>query len=116
MTAVTAACLLVRKENFIAVGGFNEKDLPVAYNDIDLCLKLETAGLNNIYCADATLFHYESVSRGDDLSPEKVERYMTELKYFQKSWATKSFKDNYFSKHLDLQLENQLTLESHKKF
>lgn len=63
--AVTGACLLIKKEIFDSVGGFDE-ELPVAYNDVDLCLTLLEKGYRNIIRADAVLYHHESLSRGED--------------------------------------------------
>jgi len=78
VSAVTGACMLVRKSCFAAVGGFDEADLPVAFNDIDLCVKFLLAGWKVIYCADAVAEHRESVSRGDDFDKAKVARFMRE--------------------------------------
>ena len=76
--AVTAACLIVSKDHFNEVGGFDE-ELAVAYNDIDLCIKLYDAGYYNVIRNDAILYHHESISRGDDaMDPEKFERLMNE--------------------------------------
>ena len=78
--AVTAACLLINKEKFNQIGGFDE-NLAVAYNDIDLCFKLVEAGYYNVVRNDVKLYHHESVSRGDDLVDEaKFERLMNEQK------------------------------------
>ena len=68
-SAVTGACLLVEKEHFDAVGGLDEEGLAVAYNDVDLCLKLRERGLISIYTPAATLVHHESKSRGLDFDP-----------------------------------------------
>ena len=76
--AVTAACLLVKKDKFDEVGGYDE-ELAVAYNDIDLCIKLVKSGYFNVIRNDAVLYHHESISRGDDaMDPEKFERLMNE--------------------------------------
>ena len=88
-SAVTAACLVVRKDHFDAVGGLDEQHLAVAYNDVDLCLKLQERGLRNIYTPLATLIHHESKSRGQDFAPENLDRYMRELAVFQQRWSTK---------------------------
>lgn len=87
-TAVTGACLLVARCHFEAVGGLDAERLAVAYNDVDLCLKLRELGLKNIYTPLATLIHHESKSRGLDFSPEHLERYMRELKVLQERWNT----------------------------
>lgn len=87
-TAVTAACLVVARHKLEAVGGLDEDHLAIAYNDVDLCLKLGKAGWTNIYVPTARLYHHESVSRGDDLAPEHNARYMAELKVLQERWGT----------------------------
>lgn len=88
--AVTAACLVVRRDRFEAVGGFDEVALRIAYNDVDLCLKLHHAGLENYYVPSAVLIHRESKSRGLDMAPEHVERYRTELATLQARWDTET--------------------------
>jgi GT2 family glycosyltransferase len=87
-TAVTAACLVVEKRKFVAVGGLDEEHLAIAYNDVDLCLKLREAGWTNMYVPTARLYHHESVSRGDDFSPEHNARYRAELRVLQERWRT----------------------------
>ncbi|MBR6257784.1 MAG: glycosyltransferase [Lachnospiraceae bacterium] len=77
--AVTAACLAITRENFDTMGGFYE-GLPVAYNDVDLCMRLHKAGLRNVIRNDVRLIHYESASRGDDRDDEeKIKRLHAEL-------------------------------------
>ncbi|MBV7266331.1 glycosyltransferase family 2 protein [Erythrobacter ani] len=92
-SAVTAACLLLAKEHFDAVGGLDEEHLAVAYNDVDLCLKLRERGLQNIYTPAATLIHHESKSRGQDYAPENLERFLKELECFQQRWNTRDVID-----------------------
>ncbi|AWW73676.1 hypothetical protein CD351_04445 [Erythrobacter sp. KY5] len=87
-SAVTAACLVVARQHFDSVGGLDESELAVAYNDVDFCLKLRAKGLQNIYSPEATLIHYESKSRGLDFAPEHLDRYLKELAAFQKRWST----------------------------
>ena len=116
VSAVTAACLVVKRQQFEQVDGFNQTNLAVAYNDVDFCLKLNELGYRNIYCAEAQLYHHESVSRGDDLAADKVQRYMQELKYLQRKWQTKTYIDPLFSQHLHLHLENQPELKTHRQF
>lgn len=78
--AVTGACLMVSSVNFRAAGGFNE-DLPVAYNDVDLCYRLIERGLYNVVRNDVRCYHHESYSRGSDSAdPKKHERQLQELK------------------------------------
>lgn len=100
-SAVTGACLLVAKDNFDKVGGLDEKELAVAYNDVDLCLKLSKLGLQNVYTPLATLIHHESKSRGLDFAPEHLARYMQELETFQDRWDTKSVTDPWHHIFLD---------------
>lgn len=100
-SAVTGACLLVAKEDFDAVGGLDEAHFQVAYNDVDLCLKLLKRGLKNIYVPAATLIHHESKSRGLDFAPEHLERYMRELALLQKRWNTTRVIDPWHHPKLD---------------
>lgn len=100
-TAVTAACLVVSKISFQAVGGLDEENLAIAYNDVDLCLKLRATGLSNFYDPRAVLYHYESKSRGLDFAPEHLARYMRELGVFQKRWNTVGYTDPTHHPHLD---------------
>ncbi len=86
VSAVTAACLLVRTEIFRATGGFDEVNLAVAFNDVDLCLKVQELGYRNIYTPYARLIHHESVSRGYEDSPEKISRFNKEISYMQQKW------------------------------
>jgi GT2 family glycosyltransferase len=91
--AVTAACLVVRRDKFETVGGLDEVALRIAYNDVDLCLKLHQAGFENYYVPSAVLIHHESKSRGFDMAPEHIERYRTELATLQVRWGTETYCD-----------------------
>lgn len=93
VSAVTGACLLVEKAKFNAVGGLDEDGLPIAFNDVDLCLKLERAGWRNVYTPHAVLTHHESRSRGKDFAPAQVKRYMRELAVLQARWGTVTYDD-----------------------
>jgi len=78
LIGVTAACLMMRKEEFLAIGGLFE-GLAVAYNDVDLCFRLCSKGLCNVQRNDVVLYHHESLSRGDDLQDEaKLKRLLAE--------------------------------------
>jgi GT2 family glycosyltransferase len=88
VSAVTAACLVVERTKFLAVGGFDEDRFPVAFNDVDLCLRLNERGWQSMYEPRATLIHHESRSRGKDLTPEKRVRFAGELAALQERWAT----------------------------
>lgn len=108
LSAVTAACLVVSKAKFLAVGGLDEVDLRIAFNDVDLCLKLQAAGWQNIYTPDATLLHHESKSRGKDSSPAHIDRYRQELRTLQKRWNTRGYLDPLHHVSLDRSVEPYL--------
>lgn len=97
VSAVTAACLVVSKAKFFDAGGLDEENLAVAFNDVDLCLKLQAQGWRNTFVAEACLIHHESKSRGLDDSPEKAARFQAELKFLQKKWGTQHYRDPFFS-------------------
>lgn len=101
VSAVTGACLLIRKEVFEEVGGMDEH-LAVAYNDIDLCLKLRQKGYLVVYDAFAHLYHYESKSRGYEDSPEKQARFARETEYMKNKWKNVMGYDPYYNKNLSL--------------
>lgn len=92
-SAVTAACLVVARDKFMRVGGLDEAELGIAYNDVDLCLKLHAAGWRNLYVPQAVLIHHESKSRGHDFAPEHLARYLAELAVLQARWGTVGYID-----------------------
>ncbi|MDO4616795.1 MAG: glycosyltransferase family 2 protein [Lachnospiraceae bacterium] len=85
-SAVTAACMMVKKKAFDEVGGLTE-ELAVAFNDIDFCMKLGKAGYLIVYNPYAELYHYESKSRGLEDTPEKIMRFQQEIATFNKYWS-----------------------------
>ncbi len=97
VSAVTAAAMVVRKSTFLDLGGFDEDAFPVAFNDVDLCLRLKRAGLRNLFVAEARLLHRESESRGEDRSPRDARRFASELEALQQRWHTEGFADPYYS-------------------
>lgn len=99
-TAVTAACLVVQKDRFMAVGGLDEENFPVAFNDIDLCLRLNQRGWQSFYEPRAMLIHHESVSRGFDLDPVGAARFAKELAALRRLWRTDVVTDPFH--HLQL--------------
>lgn len=101
VSAVTGACLLIRKEVFDEVGGMDEH-LAVSYNDVDLCLKLREKGYLVVYDAFAHLHHYESRSRGYEDSPEKKARLNREAEYMKNKWKHVMGQDPYYNKNLSL--------------
>jgi glycosyltransferase involved in cell wall biosynthesis len=102
LSAVTAACLVVRKSVFLEVGGLNEEALKVAYNDVDFCLKVQKAGYQNVYCPDALLYHHESVTRGQEDTPEKKLRFEQERAYMLDSWSDIIANDPAYNPNLSL--------------
>jgi len=91
--AVTAACLLVQRERFEAVGGLDEGNFAVAFNDVDLCLRLNQRGWQSFYEPRATLIHHESVSRGLDQDVVGAARFAGELAALQRIWKTDQITD-----------------------
>ena len=88
VSAVTGACLMVKRSDYERLNGFDES-FAVALNDVDFCLRLREEGLLNVFTPFAELFHYESLSRGDDVSgadKEKKERYNREAEHFREKW------------------------------
>jgi glycosyltransferase involved in cell wall biosynthesis/2-polyprenyl-3-methyl-5-hydroxy-6-metoxy-1,4-benzoquinol methylase len=86
VSAVTGACLMVAKSKYLEVNGMDADHFPVAYNDIDFCLKLLEKGYLNVFTPYCEAYHYESVSRGYEDTPEKQERLQKETDYFLKKW------------------------------
>lgn len=102
MSAVTAACMMVKKEAFEKAGGFTEK-LAVAFNDVDLCLKIREAGYLVVYDPYAQLYHMESKTRGAEDNIEKVRRFQTEIEYMRCRWIDiLKNGDPYYNKNLSL--------------
>lgn len=85
MSAVTAACMMMRADVFHQVGGFTE-ELAVAFNDVDLCLKVRKAGYRIVYEPAVEAYHYESKSRGQEDTPEKLRRFQEEIEYMRSTW------------------------------
>lgn len=104
-SAVTAACLMCRRDVFDSVGGF-EEDLAVAFNDVDLCLKIGKKGYRNIYLPHVVLYHHESKSRGYEDTPEKQARFLSEVNYVRKKWATIIQNDPCYNPNLSLDHED----------
>ena len=105
-SAVTAACLILRKDHFTAVGGFNEEQLAVAFNDVDLCLKIIKSGLRIVWTPYAELYHYESASRGYDNTLEKIRRSQQEIAYMQRKWHKWLTSDPAYNPNLTLETED----------
>ncbi|MGO5051967.1 glycosyltransferase family 2 protein [Lachnospiraceae bacterium LCP25S3_G4] len=102
-SAVTAACMMVKKSVFELVDGFEEK-YAVAFNDVDFCLRVREQGMLVVYNPYAELYHYESKSRGLEDTQEKRQRFQKEVKLFQKRWENLLKKgDPYYNINLTLE-------------
>lgn len=100
--AVTAACLVVGRPIFNEAGGLEQQHLTVAYNDVDFCLRLRELGYRNIWTPHAVLYHHESLSRGQEDSPEKHKRLLAEKDYMKYRWADLLVQDPAYSPNLSL--------------
>lgn len=100
-SAVTAACLAVRREVFLEVGGLDES-LRVAFNDVDFCLRLLAHGYRNIWTPFAELYHHESATRGAEDTPEKHARFVSEVERMHETWGTQIADDPAYSPNLSL--------------
>ena len=106
LSAVTGACLLVRKSVFDEVSGLNEQHLTVAFNDVDFCLKVREAGYRNLWTPYAELYHHESVSRGAEDNPEKQARFQAEIAYMRETWGAELDNDPAYNPNLTLSHED----------
>jgi len=107
VSAVTGACLMVKKSVYESVGGLDAENFGVAYNDIDFCLKLIQKGYRNVFTPYCEMYHYESQSRGYEDTPEKQERLQRESSAFREKWKIYFDKgDPYYSPHLSLENTN----------
>lgn len=104
-SAVTAACLLVKRETFEQVRGFDER-LAVAFNDVDFCLRVAELGYQNIWTPYSELIHHESASRGLDESPEKMRRLRKEKEYMWKTWKWQIDNDPCYNRNLTFETED----------
>ncbi|MGU5731246.1 glycosyltransferase [Aeromonas jandaei] len=100
--AVTAACLVVKKSIYQEVGGLNEVHFSVAFNDVDFCIRVHDAGYRNVWTPFAELYHHESATRGNDMSPDKVERFKREIAAMEKLHGDILVHDPSYSENLSL--------------
>lgn len=105
MSAVTAACLLIRTDVYKEVGGLDE-NLAVAFNDVDFCLRVQKAGYRNVWTPYAELYHHESASRGYEDTPEKKARFESEVAYVKARWGNQLLDDPCYSPNLTLDSED----------
>jgi glycosyltransferase involved in cell wall biosynthesis len=106
VSAVTAACLVVQRAIYNQVGGLNETNLTIAFNDVDFCLKVREAGYRNIWTPYAELYHHESVSRGAEDSSEKQLRFLGETTYMKNRWFSILERDPYYNINLTKEKED----------
>jgi GT2 family glycosyltransferase len=102
VSAVTAACMVVRREAWNQIGGMDAANLPVAFNDIDFCLRLGEAGWRVLWTPYAELIHHESISRGPDTEGERAVRFSREIRYMKDRWGTRLREDPAYSPNLSL--------------
>jgi len=103
LSGVTAACMMLPKKVFEKVGGLDER-FEVAFNDVDLCMKIRSLGKLIVYTPYARLYHYESKSRGIEDTEEKKRRFLGEVDYFAKKWKHELEKgDPYYNPNLTLE-------------
>ena len=105
-SAVTSACLVIRRDIYLEVNGMDEKHLTVAFNDIDFCLKVREKGYRNLWTPYAELYHHESVSRGKEDNKEKKERFRNEVLFMQDKWGSILKEDFYYNYNLTNKHEN----------
>jgi O-antigen biosynthesis protein len=98
-SAVTAACMLCRADAFLDAGGFDERELAIAFNDIDLCLKVGRQGHRVIWTPMVVAEHHESLSRGDDMAPDKAARFFYENYVMFQRWHRVLEADPFYSPH-----------------
>jgi GT2 family glycosyltransferase len=108
LSAVTGACMVMRKECYLAVGGMDSDDLKVSFNDIDLCLKLRAAGYDIVWTPHALLRHHESASRGKNNNREKSIHLLHERKTMIERWGPLLRNDPYYNPNLSLKSEDIL--------
>ena len=106
LSAVTGACLIVRRDVYREVGGLDEENLAIAFNDVDFCLRVQAAGYRNLWTPYAELYHHESISRGLEDTPEKVARFQGEVRFMMTKWGDSLQRDRYYNRNLTYQKED----------
>jgi glycosyltransferase involved in cell wall biosynthesis len=105
LSAVTAACLMVKSSVFARVNGLDE-GLSVAFNDVDFCLRIREAGYRNVWTPYAEMYHHESASRGSEDTPEKIARFKREIDFMKDRWGQNLATDPYYSPNLTIERED----------
>jgi GT2 family glycosyltransferase len=101
-SAVTAACMLTRRSDYLAVGGMDEVRLTILFNDVDYCLRLREAGKRVVFTPHAKLIHFESASRGHDNQSDRAGRFGRELRVLRSRWGQVLIDDPYYNPTLSL--------------
>ncbi|WP_186208721.1 glycosyltransferase family 2 protein [Burkholderia gladioli] len=102
LSAVTGACLVVRRSLYRQLGGLNERELAVTFNDVDFCLRVRQAGYKVIWTPHAVLYHHESATRGRDDTEEKMARAGREIEYMRRHWRDLIENDPAYNPNLSL--------------
>jgi len=102
-SAVTGACLVVRRKIYEEVGGLDETSLAVAFNDVDFCLKVRQAGYRNLWTPFAELYHHESATRNHDLGDSELERFQREIATMRERWGAELDADPAYNPNLSLE-------------
>lgn len=106
LSAVTAACLVVRKEVYWKAGGLDEDHFAVAFNDVDFCLNLLAAGYRNVFTPHVSLYHHESMSRGHDDTAEKRAIFLKECSFMMARWGSRLSNDPAYNPNLTREYES----------
>ncbi len=101
-SAVTAACIVMRRAVFEEVGGFDEENLAIAYNDVDLCLRIQEKGYRILWTPYAELYHHESASLGSPEAPERRKQFLKESEYIKTRWKNVIEQDPFYNQNLTL--------------
>ncbi|HSH39977.1 MAG TPA: glycosyltransferase family 2 protein, partial [Chthoniobacterales bacterium] len=109
-SAVTGACMLLRKDVYLQLGGLDENNLAVAFNDVDFCLRLREAGLLVVWTPHAELVHHESASRGLEDTRSKQRRFLAEVDFMQKKWGAVLKADPFYNPNLSIESNQEFKL------
>ncbi|CAO3459775.1 glycosyltransferase family 2 protein [Azospirillum largimobile] len=108
VSAVTAACLVCRRDDYLAVGGMDAKRFSIAFNDVDLCLKLRALGRRILWTPHALLYHHESATRQTSHSPDAQAHEQREVAHLRVKWGTETFLDPFYSPNLTRGLQTHV--------
>lgn len=106
VSAVTAACMMIRKKLYHQVGGMDADHLAVAFNDVDFCLRIHQKGYSNLFLPTVEMVHYESFTRGKEITPAQQQRVQREIETMQKRWGARLLQDPFYNPNLTLDAED----------